>query len=97
MAAQGFIVGYVCLWMAWKSIVAECAPRRPLALEMARCLAIGACIVAPIVGLAVVAHCTTWIPPRVNEMLTLMTPVLAAVFAADHIEVGTGRTGVPNA
>jgi hypothetical protein len=93
MAAQGFIVGYVSLWMAWRSIVAECAPPRPLAPEITTCLAIGACIVAPIVGLAVVAQCTAWIPPRVNEMLTLMTPVLAAVFAADHIE---GLTGVRN-
>jgi hypothetical protein len=87
MAATAFIIGYVSVWMAWTAVVAaRWPPQRMSSLQMARCLAIGACMIAPVVALAIVAHFTGWIPPRVNEMFTLMTPVMAARFVAGQID-----------
>jgi hypothetical protein len=87
MPAAAFITGYVSVWMAWSAVVAaRWPPQRATSLQMVRCLAIGACVIAPVVALALVSHCTGWIPPRINEMFTLMTPVMAAHFVAVQID-----------
>jgi hypothetical protein len=51
-------------------------------------LSISCSALIPVVALALVAYYTPWIPKPVNEMLSLMTPVLLAIFIMHQLVRG---------
>jgi hypothetical protein len=88
MAASAFIVGYVLLWIGWSALVgAALAPRRhrtkPLGLVL--CGEILGAAMVPVVALSLAAYRAVWIPPRVVEMLSLVTPLLMGVFVVQQL------------
>lgn len=99
MTAHGFIAGYVSVWFGWSSLVASALPRRGQRVSSLRfcgALSISGCALIPVVALAVVAHYTPWIPKPINEMLSLMTPVLLAIFVMHQLvrrEIWNRRQG----
>lgn len=79
------IAGYVTVWVAWSLLVAAtrlCRGDSGEPVSFGRFASIVGWALVPMVALAVVAQRTPWIPGPVNPMLTLMTPILTALFVS---------------
>ena len=88
MSAYGFIIGYVSLWLAWSSLVAAVSERRAqrlASLGLRESLSILGCALVPIVVLSLLSYYTSCIAKPVNEMLSLMTPILLALFVTNQL------------
>jgi hypothetical protein len=88
MSAHALILVYMFLWMGWSWLVGLCLRRyrrRIASLGPAESAVILPPAVVPVLVLAFAAHSTRWIPARVNEMLSLMTPALLLLFAVEQL------------
>ncbi len=88
MAASDLIIGYVSLWFAWGALVgAVTFPRhaRPRPLGLLSSASILGCALMPVVLLAFARRYTGWIPTRVSEMLSVMTPLLLGLFVVQQL------------
>jgi CHASE2 domain-containing sensor protein len=98
--ASGFIVGYVTLWLLWGEVIGVALGRRDksaMHLGLLRSAALLASLM-PVLLLALVAFCTAWIRPAINEMLSLMTGPMLAVFVVGQLgrwRKPRGETGLP--
>ena len=96
MTAYEIIVVYASLWLAWGFLVGVVPRPSRKYVGAARSmpyLSISTGALVPIVVLAFVARYTHWIPTRVNEMLSLMTPLLALLFLVQQLRRLSARQG----